>query len=113
MTTFADGQEPPVLAAIKSAKIPFNKHFKFKNSALFVPSDSIIGTTGNFDKMFWDMGYNSFELFFKSFNMINTKTLSLTRQVLTERQQLEVAVIGFQEQVKIGLSKLKQMQEEE
>lgn len=59
------------------------------------------------------MGYNSFELFFKSFNVIKSKTLSLTRQVLTERQQLEVAVVGFQEQVNIGLSKLKQMQEEE
>ena len=63
--------------------------------------------------MFWDMGYNSFESFFKSFNVINTKTLKLTRQVLTEHQQLEVAVVGFQEQVNIGLSKLKQMQEEE
>ena len=115
MTTFADGQEPPVLAAIKSAKIPYNKHFKFNNSALFIHSDSTTAATGNFDKMFWDMGYNSFELFFKNFNTINTKTLSLTRQVyiLTERQQLEVAVISFQEQVNIGMSKLKQMQEEE
>lgn len=113
MTTFADGQEPPVLAAIKSANIPYHTHFKFNNSALFVHSDSTIGVSGNFDKMFWDMGYNSFESFFKSFNVMNTKTLKLTRQVLTERQQLEVAVIGFQEQVNIGLSKLKQMQEEE
>ncbi|XP_065902286.1 uncharacterized protein [Dysidea avara] len=59
------------------------------------------------------MGYSSFELFFKSFERIQTKSLTMTRQVLTERQQLEVAVIGFQDQVKIGLSKLKQMQEEE
>ena len=113
MTTFANGQEPPVLAAIKLAKIPYNKHFKFNNSALFVPSDYTTAAIGNFDKMFWDMGYNSFELFFKNFNTINTKTLSMTQQVLTERQQLEVAVVGFQEQVSIGLSKLKQMQEEE
>ena len=113
LTTFSDGQEPPVLAAIKSAKIPYNKHFKFNNSALFVHSDRNTAATGNFNKMFWDMGYDSFELFFKSFNTINTKTLKMTRQVLTERQQLEVAVIGFQEQVNIGLSKLKQMQAEE
>ena len=68
MTTFSDGLQPPVLDAIKSAKIPYNTHFKFNNSALFVHSDSTVGITGNFDKMFWDMNYNSFELFFKSFN---------------------------------------------
>ena len=114
MTTFADGQLPPVLAAIKNADIPCLKYFKFNNSALFVNSSNTeVLEASNFDKMFWDMGYSSFELFFKSFERIQTKSLTMTRQVLTERQQLEVAVIGFQDQVKIGLSKLKQMQEEE
>ena len=36
MTTFADGQDPPVMDAIAEAKIPHQKYFKFNNSALFV-----------------------------------------------------------------------------
>ena len=36
MTTFADGQDPPVMEAITAASIPHQKYFKFNNSALFV-----------------------------------------------------------------------------
>ena len=111
MTTFADGQRPPIMYAIDNTKMPYKTFFKFNNSALFVDSEDAM--TGNFNRMFWEMGYNSFELFFKIFETVESKSLSMTRQVLTEHQQLEAAVIGLKDQVNIGLSKLEQMQEKE
>ena len=33
--TFADGQKPQALEAVKAAGMPFQKYFKFNNSALF------------------------------------------------------------------------------
>ena len=40
MVTFADGNKPPVMDAIKAGNIPFAKSFKFNNSALFTTADS-------------------------------------------------------------------------
>lgn len=38
MTTFADGQKPKVLSAVKKAQVPYNQYFKFNNSALYADS---------------------------------------------------------------------------
>lgn len=35
LITFADGAEPPVLASLKEANLPFGSTFQFNNSALF------------------------------------------------------------------------------
>ena len=35
LLTFADGQKPEVLSALKSAEIPYKKFFKFNNQALY------------------------------------------------------------------------------
>ena len=67
MITFADGQRPLVLEAIREANIPGlggQLSFKFDNSALF--TENKIGN--NFDEMFWKMGLSSFENFFKVFH---------------------------------------------
>ena len=100
LATFADGTEPHVLDAIKAAKIPFQQCFKFNNSALF----SRIDTDGShFNSMFWKIGSSSFDNFFVSFSRAEMKSLTLTREVLKERQQLETLILEIQ-QVKLGLN---------
>ncbi|XP_069502052.1 stonustoxin subunit alpha-like [Ambystoma mexicanum] len=117
LITFADGQAPPVLDAIKAADIPCAKdsegmpvHFKFNNSALFA---SNLGTeeanTFNFNGMFWKMGTSSMETFFRSLTHLEPKSLNLTKEVLKERNELEAAVQGLQPQIKAGLMKLEEL----
>lgn len=123
VVTFADGQRPPVLEAINAAGVPCPKtkdglpvHFKFNNSALFANNKSAEGDRmsdddddeGDFDQMFWEMGTKSMKRFFATLNKIETKSLTLTKEVLRERKQLE----NLQVQVKLGLAKLEEIRVE-
>ncbi|XP_047445755.1 uncharacterized protein LOC125010891 [Mugil cephalus] len=128
LVTFADGQQPPVLEAINAAGVPCPKtknklpvHFKFNNSALFADNKSAVSgdddddddddDDGGFDQMFWDMGTKSMKKFFGALNQVETKTLTLTKEVLRERQQLEISVENLQVKVKVGLAKMEEMKE--
>ena len=105
MTTFADSQKPQVIAAITEAKVPYQKYFKFNNSALFVT-----GEEESFDAMFWKMGVKSFDDFFAHFGRTQHRSLQLTREVLEEREQLENLIKELQPQIHAGLSKMNQLQ---
>uniref|UniRef100_A0A3P9CXW9 Septin-type G domain-containing protein n=1 Tax=Maylandia zebra TaxID=106582 RepID=A0A3P9CXW9_9CICH len=126
LVTFADGQHPPVLEAINALKVPCPKtqdglpvHFKFNNSALFANNKSSEGEStsdddeeeGGFDKMFWEMGTKSMNRFFADLNQKETKSLTLTKEVLTERKQLEITVENLQVKVKLGLAKIEEINE--
>ncbi|XP_039671601.1 uncharacterized protein si:ch73-170d6.2 [Perca fluviatilis] len=126
LVTFADSQQPLVLEAINASGVPCPKkgglpvHFKFNNSALFADNkssaaDSMSGDDededGDFDKMFWNMGTKSMKRFFDALNIIETKSLKMTKEVLRERKQLENSVENVQKQVKVGLAKLEEIKE--
>ncbi|GAA6229476.1 uncharacterized protein LOC108882446 [Lates japonicus] len=127
LVTFADGQRPPVLEAINASGVPCPKtkdglpvHFKFNNSALFAHNTSSAAKSGseddedgdeNFDLMFWNMGTKSMKKFFAALNKIETKSLTMTKEVLREREQLENSVENLQKQVKVGLAKLEEIKE--
>ena len=106
MVTFCDGKKPPVLDAVETAGVPFkNQFFKFNNSALFASNQ----TDDEFDKIFWKMGRKSFEDFFKHFYNAQTQSLQKSREVLKEREQLEVTIQGLQEHICAGLSEIDAM----
>ncbi|XP_030257794.1 uncharacterized protein LOC115572117 [Sparus aurata] len=125
LVTFADGQRPPVLEAIRASGVPCPKtedglpvHLKFNNSALFADNRSSAAGSmreededGGFGQMFWNMGTRSMKKFFDALNVIETKSLMLTKEVLRERQELEDAVENLQKQVKLGLAKLEEIKE--
>lgn len=100
MTTFADGQIPPVVNAVKVAKVPFENHYKFNNSALFASRT----TGGKVDELFWDLGIGSFKEFFDKFALMEPRSLHLTKEVLKEREQLETSIQGLQPQITAGLA---------
>ncbi|KAK0141649.1 hypothetical protein N1851_020696 [Merluccius polli] len=131
MVTFADGQTPPVLTAINESGVPCAKrknglpiHFKFNSSALFADNKLVEANNedddnedeedggGNFDKMFWDMGTKSMKNFFSALNLIKTKSLTLTKEVLKQRRQLEISIENLQKNVKLGLAKLDEINRE-
>ncbi|CAF1353371.1 unnamed protein product [Adineta steineri] len=113
MITFADGQEPPVLAAIRDAKVPTKTCLKFNNSALFANNmlNNEEGDT-NVDEMFWKLGRLSLRKFFIEFQNVQPISLTLTTEVLNERQHLEAFVQGIQQQIQIGLGKLEELKQE-
>ncbi|XP_054483588.1 uncharacterized protein LOC129117017 [Anoplopoma fimbria] len=125
LVTFADGQQPPVLEAIKASGVPCPEtkgglpvHFKFNNSALFADNKSPAADQsgddedeGGFDQMFWNMGTKSMKRFFVALNVIGTKSLTMTKEVLRERKQLENSIESLQKQVKLGLAKLEEIKE--
>lgn len=114
MVTFADGQHPPVMTAIKEAKIPCTDFYKFNNSALFANNAASANEADeNFDAMFWKMGFISFKKFFSDFSKKNSVSLYLTKEVLQEHKQLEITVQELQKQINAGVSKLEELRQEE
>ncbi|CAG0887656.1 unnamed protein product [Darwinula stevensoni] len=110
LATFADNKKPPVLEAIAAADIPFKTHFKFNNSALFSGDHS--QESEEFDKTYWEMGVSSFKKFFRKFQDTKPVSLTLTKEVLKERQRLETALQGIQPQITAGLGRLEQLRQE-
>jgi GTPase SAR1 family protein len=107
MLTFADGQDPPVLSAIKEAAIPYQKGFEFNNSALYASQTNL------FTEMFWNLGKKNFQLFFTEFEKAEAHSLQLTRETLQERQQLEAIVDGLKTQIKIGITKIDELHQKQ
>ena len=115
MVTFADGQKPPVLQALKDAKIPNSgKHFKFNNSALLADNkENGEEDEESFDAMFWKMGFRSIAAFFAEFEKAESVCLDLTKEVLKEREELQTLLEGLNPQITIGLNKIEEMRKEE
>eukprot|EP01062_Namystynia_karyoxenos_P014854 TRINITY_DN1537_c0_g1_i2.p1 TRINITY_DN1537_c0_g1~~TRINITY_DN1537_c0_g1_i2.p1 ORF type:complete len:891 (+),score=262.07 TRINITY_DN1537_c0_g1_i2:102-2774(+) len=105
--TFADSKRCQALDALKAARIPFDKHFKFNNSALTTRPD----TAEPFDRLFWDMGSGMANLFLREVCAANAVPLEQTRQVLKEREALECAVEGLGTRIKLGLQKMDTLKE--
>ena len=120
LVTFADGQTPPVMEAIKKAKIPAEKFHKFNNSAIFADNTETAPENeedededDRFDKIFWKMGARSFKKFFRDFEKSRSVSLQLTQEVLEEREQLQNMIEGLTPQINQGLSKIEEMRQEE
>ena len=110
MVTFADGQKPPVMSAIEAAKIPFSGFFKFNNSALFAETSD--EDDDNFDEMFWKMGVNSFKKFFTAFQNAESVSLTMTKDVLDQRDRLQTIIIGLQQQMQACLAEMEVLRQE-
>lgn len=110
LITFADGAEPPVLASLKAADLPYGSTFRFNNSALFAENKNIPNTS--LSPMFWKMGCNSFQMFFDKISHFETRSLSQTKAVLKEREQLKTILSAILPQVKAGLTKLSELRDE-
>ena len=114
LLTFADTQVPPILAAISEADLPCPidpeskqpLHHKFNNSGFYCSNR---GSSNQLNQLFWDMGMENFDNFFRVLGAMNTKSLTLTKQVLEERKHLEATVDGLQPLIKIGLVKMEEM----
>ncbi|XP_052214697.1 uncharacterized protein LOC127833467 [Dreissena polymorpha] len=110
LITFADGMDPPVLAALLESGLPFGKRFTFNNSALFASNTDV--SQMSLSPMFWEMGLLSFRNFFRHIDTLSTQSLQLTSDVLNERKRIESTVRNNEKNLEIGLLKLNTLKTE-
>ncbi|XP_071169828.1 uncharacterized protein [Mytilus edulis] len=113
LITFADGQRPPVLAALEALdfkSLPYEKYFTFNNSALFVENKT--DDPGALAPTFWHMGMKSCEAFFDHLVNLETKSLQLTAEVLAQRERLGNTVHHLYQEIDTGLSKIGVLEQE-
>ena len=108
LITFADNKTPPVLSAVKAANIPYCADFRFNNSALYSNE-----TNDEFSETFWKLGSTTFEHFFTEFEKVEPHSLSLTRETLSERQQLEAIFEGVKKQIKFIIAKIEMLRQKQ
>ena len=84
LLTFAKGGELLVLRALKDGKIPYQQHFPFNNEKPFQEAKKM-----HFMQYYWDSGRESFNSFTKIMEGVQAKGVSLTNEVLKNREQLE------------------------
>ena len=115
MITFADNRKPAVLDAAKAADIPYTKFFRFNNSALFPePPDAQSGNDdgGPSDELYWKLCMSNFDKFAKRLVTMQAQSLTLTREVLEERQQLETIMQSLQVQMMLWVRKIAKLKQE-
>jgi hypothetical protein len=104
MVTFSDGERPQVLSAIDEAKIPHSGYFKFNNSAVFANNNE--GDEVDICEAFWKIGVSSFKKCLSAFEKAESVSLTLTREVLQERERLEAIIQGLQQQMQACLHEI-------
>ena len=104
--TFADAQPPPALKTVEEEKIPFPKNgvFKFNNSAVFA------STNTESNAHYWKFGYDSLKEFFLHLQLVRPVSLTLTKQVLHERETLQLLLQALQKWISEGFAKLENIE---
>ena len=110
--TFAEGSKPLAINAVKVANMPFQKYFKFNNMALY-ESSSADDEESSFNQMYWNMGMESCSKMISELGNMQPCSLTLTKEVLKERSDLETAVEWIKEYIEISLNTLEQLRKEE
>ncbi|CAL8366415.1 unnamed protein product [Boreogadus saida] len=132
LVTFADNTKPVVLGAINEFGVPCPKtknglpiYFKFNNTlpgAFNENEGGDIEEDGNNDEdddeeeeginKRWDMGTKNMKKLFSDLKVIKTKSLTLTKEVLRQRAQLEISIENIEIKVKLALTKLEEIKQE-
>ena len=111
LVTFADNAEPPVVEACRVANFPVTfpstgiTYSKFNSSVLYASIEK-----GSFDELFWEMGQENFQKFFKMLEGMNGKDLTSTREVIQNRQLLEWSMKSIERELEVCLSKIENME---
>lgn len=118
LVTFADGDpSPPVLEAIKEAKLPCLVdptgspcHQSFNNGAVYKSQKS---ANNRRFQLYWEDALANFESFFDDISRMTTTSLQMTKEVLQDRKELESKLKWMQSAVSNHLSKMAELRTKE
>ncbi|EFX64710.1 hypothetical protein DAPPUDRAFT_304271 [Daphnia pulex] len=117
MVTFSDNAEPPVLEAIKIENIPCPidpatgeiLYHKFNNSVFFETNKSD-RDRNRLNQTYFNIAVRGFKKFFNDLGQMETKSLTLTREVLEERKRLDLLVEGLRTKTEIKLTQVDELE---
>lgn len=104
--TFCDGETPQVIKALEESKIPCTNFFKFNNSVLYSSAKNPVS------EPFWDIGADSFRKFFQKFEYVSPVSLKLTKEVLQQRETLEIIAERLHQQILHGVNLIDSLRKE-
>ena len=119
MLTFCDGKDPQILASLLDNESTFKKsiydhiknnspwYLQFNNSAIFESN-----RTGKFTELFWELGMDSFKLFFTKLNLLSTKGLNHSKSVLETRERMQNKILALRPLLDQGLYLIEAMKNE-
>ena len=96
--TFCDCQVPQLKSALLSPEsnlkeiisfIKYPWYLKFNNSAIFASNKD------KFDEIFWKLGMKNFQEFMKNLQSLSPKSLTLTKEDLNKRIQINTTGEGL------------------
>ncbi|XP_057368488.1 uncharacterized protein LOC130689562 [Daphnia carinata] len=113
LVTFSDGGQPPVLAAIKEAKLPclLNSngepcHQSFNNRAIYVSNQ----TPGDrYAPIDWECAMENFQSFFADLSKMPIKSLQLTKEVMISREILHNTIASLETTIQAHLMKMEEL----
>ena len=114
LVTFADTAVPPVIEACRAAHFPMDSpstgitYSKFNSSVLYVSNEGDAGES--FDKLFWDMGHENFQIFFTMLEGMGGRNLRSTRVVIQQRQQIIQALKDIDDELEICFVNIENME---
>ncbi|KAL7977884.1 hypothetical protein Chor_010836, partial [Crotalus horridus] len=116
LIAFSDGGTPPVLEAVQEADVPCARdetgtplHFRFNNSALFAHRENG-GSRNAAAEVFCKMSAESTKDFFDSLKTLERKSLTMTVEVLKERQTLDIALETLRTTLRASLMKVEELE---
>ncbi|XP_077350000.1 uncharacterized protein LOC143998132, partial [Lithobates pipiens] len=120
-TTFSDLQEPSVLSVITEADVPCAKskdgkpvHFMVNNGMLYADNnpDQVGKRVYKAQEMQWEMAMESIEDFFLQYLPgLASKDLTLTKEVLTERNTLDSTLKDLGQQIEVVTGKQQELKQ--
>ena len=112
LVTFADNAIPPVVKACSVAQFPVTSssvgivYSKFNNSVLYAPNRQ---GDSSFNELFWEVGRENFEKFFKMVEGMEGRDLTSTRQVIQCRQQQGKSLKNLERELENCFLKIEKM----
>lgn len=112
LVTFNVGGQPPVLEAIKEAKLPCLLdsngepcHQSFNNRTVYVSNQ----TGDRLSPIEWDISMQNFQCFFAELSKMPVKSLQLTKEVLNKREILLNSVDCLETTCQVHLMKMEEL----
>ena len=109
MLTFYDGNIPQIVAALEEKGFIFDKIIpKIKSPCFLTFNNSAIFSVNKvkFNEIFCELGMESFKNFIDKLKTLTKKSLTLSKTVLSERNNLNASVENLQLQLQIGFNKM-------
>ena len=109
LATFADDNRPEVLDALKNSNLPIdeNRWFAFNNASLYKPASIRTGVS----KIYWQIVNTSIENLFKAVGEIQPFSLSSTKEVIEQREDLCKNINAVSDQIERTVYKINEWEQ--